>query len=173
MSTKLIDVKDPLLHTTCKNFDFAKDNAQELFELLKAKMIEENGIGLAAPQVGIDARVFVLGDPRTPESIIPVFNPRIVMKSDENVLMEEGCLSYPGLFLKIKRPSTVRARFANLQGDVDTANFSGLTARIFLHEYDHLEGIVFVDLVSKIRLDVGERQKKKLDRIRDAVASAK
>lgn len=147
-----------------ENKDFI--NGPELFALLKARMIEMNGVGLAAPQIGIFTQAFVFGDPKNEDSIIPVFNPSIVSKSKEMVDMEEGCLSFPGLFIKIKRASNIRARFANYNGVVDTANFTGLSARIFLHEYDHLYGKLFTFEATRNNLDKAYAQQKKLNRLK-------
>ena len=76
-------------------------------------------------------------------------------------MVEEGCLSYPDLFLKVKRPKSIRARFVSEDGVVQTMNFSGMTARVFQHEMDHLDGVLFVDHISKLRRDLILRKLKK------------
>jgi peptide deformylase len=106
-----------------------------------------------------------MGDPNNPDSIFSVFNPTIV-NSEGTSDMEEGCLSFSGLFVKVKRPAVIRVRFSGHDGYVDTTDFSGYTARVFQHEYDHLQGITFTNRASKIRLDRAIKQKVKLDKIR-------
>lgn len=170
MKLKLLDSYDPLLREECEPFNFEKGyngmNATEIFELLKENMIAHRGVGLSACQIGINTRVFVIGDPGNEASIIPVFNPKIVHYSDEEVVMEEGCLSFPGLFVRVKRPTHIRARFANLLGEVDVANFTGFTARVFQHEYDHMDGMVFTRRAQRHEVERGYRQQKKLNRER-------
>lgn len=171
---KLVSGNDQILHEKLASFDFDKGvdtpyghmDALTLFKHLKDMMCRSTGVGLAANQVGINARVFVIGDPGNPDSVIAVFNPKIVNFSDEKIQYSEGCLSYPGLFLEITRPRTIRARYADETGEVRTHNFEGFTSRVFQHEYDHLEGIVYKEKVSRLKLDTALRAKKKLDTIR-------
>ena len=110
---KLIKGSDPRLKEMCPEFNFETGvtlddgtvlNGKELYELLRDKMVEEKGVGLSACQLGIMTRVFVIGNPSEPNDIIGVFNPLIVDYDEETVVYEEGCLSYPGMFIKIKRP---------------------------------------------------------------------
>lgn len=164
----LVSEDDPILRQPCQTFDFNNPpvDPKELFEKLKVTMIKNMGVGLSANQVGLPYRVFVFGDPTSPESIQPVFNPRLVDSGGEEILIEEGCLSFPGLFIKIKRPPLVRARFANTEGVVDTFIYDGVPARIFLHEYDHMEGITFQERASQVRLAMAYKQKRKLDLVR-------
>ena len=102
-------------------------------------MIASNGIGLAANQIGIAKRVFVMGSNNIPGFPVPfaVFNPRIIEASTEIVLDQEGCLSYPGLFLTVKRPSWIVAEYQNSRGDIIEARFEGYLAKCFQHELDH------------------------------------
>lgn len=175
MNMNLLDSYDPLLRSECAPFDFKTgyklDNgeildAHSLFTRLKLLLISNRGLGLSASQLGIMTRVFVIGDPTNEDSIIPVFNPRIVNSSDEEVMMEEGCLSFPGLFVNIKRPASLRARFANIEGQYDAAQFTGMTARVFQHEYDHLDGIVFKQRARAHELSKAYNLQKKLNRKR-------
>lgn len=140
----LVSNKDPVLTTSCQYFDFSEppfDPVEFSQELVKF-MYEHNSIGLAANQVGVPYQIFVMrGDP---ENFV-CFNPKIVLPSVEVVSLEEGCLSYPGLLVKVKRPQHVRVRFHTPNGDVLTKTFTGLTARIFQHELEHLEGKRFID----------------------------
>lgn len=163
----LVKDSDPILHQPAEYFDFDNPpmDPTELFQDLKRIMQQNHGVGLSAPQVGIPYQVFVMGNPYEGDSIFSVFNPKIV-HAEQDVIMEEGCLTYPGLFIKIKRPHEIRARFSGHDGIVDTMPMTGYTARAFLHEYDHLQGITMKDRASKLQLDRAKKQKIKLDRMR-------
>lgn len=167
MILKLVPDSDPILSQPCERFDFDNPpmDPEELFQNLKETMIANRGLGLAAPQVGIPYQVFVIGNPNDPDSVFSVFNPKVVDQSNEQ-LMEEGCLTYPGLFVKVKRPHDIRVRFSGHDGYVDTMPMTGYTARAFLHEYDHLQGITFVKRASKLQVDRAKKMKQKLDRVR-------
>ena len=171
----ILGSNDPLLRTECLPFSFSEGytlpngnslDAHEIFEILKDHMCKYRGIGLSACQLGIMTRMFIMGNPDDKNSIIPIINPNIVNVSDEISYNEEGCISFPGLFIKIKRPNSIRARFANLNGEINTANFSGLSARVFQHEYDHLNGILFTKRASSLNLERARSQQKKLNRLR-------
>lgn len=140
--------------------------ATELYELLRDTMCKQRGLGLSACQLGIMTRVFVIGNPDTPDQVLPVFNPKIVDMSTEMEIYEEGCLSFPGLFVKVKRPASIRVRYTDHLQNTDTLQFSGLTARVFQHEYDHLDGIVFTKRADPFHLEQAKRQMKKLNRLR-------
>jgi len=170
----LVKDNDPILHQPAERFDFENPpmDPTELFQDLKRIMMQNYGFGLSAPQIGVPYQVFVIGNPYEGDSIFSVFNPKIVNTMGdsfgvEEKIMEEGCLTYPGLFIKIKRPSSIRARFSGHDGNVDTTTFNGYTARAFLHEYDHLLGYTFLDRASKIQIDRAKKQKLKLDRKRE------
>jgi len=127
-------------------------------------MIASNGIGLAANQIGIAKRVFVMGSNNIPGFPTPfaIFNPRIVEASTEMILDQEGCLSYPGLFLTVKRPSWIVAEYQNSRGDTIEAKFEGYLAKCFQHELDHLDGICFVDKVSPLKLNLAMKKLRKI-----------
>lgn len=124
-------------------FDFENPpmDPQELVDQLADFMCKNRGVGLAANQVGLPWTVFVMGNPTDRENVIAVFNPILVDTFGEEVYIEEGCLSYPGLFVKVKRPSGIRVRYTTAEGVTDTIKFEGFTARVFQHELDHLNGI--------------------------------
>ena len=98
---KLVDCKDPILRTPPQRFDFNNPpvDPKQLADDLREAMIELRGVGLSANQVGLPYQVFVAGDPNDPDNIITAFNPKVVFTSDQIIPIEEGCLSYPGLFL--------------------------------------------------------------------------
>jgi peptide deformylase len=166
----LLKSNNPLLRTVSKEFDFesADISAQKIYDLLRWKMGELKTLGLSAPQLGIMYRVFVFGNPDEPDSIMPVFNPKIVNFGDDSVVYEEQCSTFPGLFLKIRRPTTIRMRYTNLNGDIETHNFQGMTARVAQHEVNHLDGILFTDKANLYHLQQAKRRKLKMDRVRRA-----
>ncbi len=162
----ILKLTNEILRQPTQRFDFNNPpmDPTELFENLRDTMIDSNGLGLAANQVGIPYNVFVIGNPHIPESIFSVFNPKIVDYAQSIQLAEEGCLSFPNLFVKVKRPTMIKARFSGHDGNVDTIKFDGFTARAFQHEYDHLQGGVFMDRASKFHVNQAKQNKKKLDR---------
>ena len=168
MILKLISPSDPTLKQPTQKWDFDNPpfDLEEFVENLCDTMIAERGVGLSANQVGVPYSIFVVGHPDTPEDIICVVNPRIVDHSENIVLGEEGCLTWEGLFGKVKRYDKIRVRFANPKGVVETAEITGFTSRAFQHEYDHLQGITFIDRMSTFHLDQAKRQKKKLMKLR-------
>ncbi len=126
-------------------------------------MMELNGLGISANQLGLPYRVFVM---RTAPELTICFNPRLVDASTEQVvLLEEGCLSYPGLHVKIKRPAHIKVRYQTVTGDTVTDKFTGLTARVFLHELDHMNGVDFISRAGPMAKDLAMRKWKKLQRI--------
>ena len=162
----LVKPNDPILKEETETFNF-KDPAippDQLASQLAETMIEHNGIGLAAPQVGIPLSVFVVGDPNNRESIMAIFNPNIVGTMGDLVYQEEGCLSFPGLYIKIKRPAHIRMRFTDMHGETTTTKFSGMTARSMQHEYDHLKGVIFKQRATIIHREQAMRKYKILQR---------
>lgn len=146
-------LNNSLLRTKTKPFDFSKENAQEVFETLRRELIEKgNGLGLSANQIGLNTSAIIFGNSEDPSSIEPMFNPKIVYRSDYTFPMEEGCLSFPGLHGKVDRSMEIRVRFASLTGEVKTATFNGMTARIIQHETDHLQGVLFFDKFGETKL---------------------
>lgn len=151
---------DTYLTTVCEDFDFKDppfdpiDYAKNLVKF----MYDNNGLGIAANQVGVPYRIFAMRG--SPENFV-CYNPKIVQYSEQEVVLEEGCLSFPGLIVKIKRPQHVRVRFTTPNGDTMTKQFTGMTARVFQHEYDHLDGIRFYDKATKFHRDQAMRKWKK------------
>jgi peptide deformylase len=145
---QLVKTDDPILTTKIENFDFSNPptDPYELAQDLVKFMYDNNGIGLAANQLGLPYRAFAMrGHPQN----FVCFNPRVVQPSEQQVILEEGCLTYPGLLVKIKRPQHVRVRFTMANGETRTDTFTGMTARIFQHELDHLDGIKFFDRANR------------------------
>lgn len=145
-------------------WNFEVDSDAELLERAMCDfMLAEGGIGLAANQIGLAKRVFVMGSNRIEGFPTPfaLFNPEILEVSEEQVLDKEGCLSYPDLWLSVKRPAVVKVRYQNSKGDVIEAGMSGLIARCFQHELDHLNGVCFIDKVSQMKLQLAMKKLKK------------
>jgi peptide deformylase len=160
---KLVEPNDPILTTPCKDFNFLNppfEPVQFAKDLVKF-MYDSNGIGLAANQVGIPYRVFAMRG--SPENFV-CFNPKIVWKSQMKIELEEGCLTYPGLIVKVTRPQHVRVRFTTPNGDTLTKQFTGMTARIFQHELDHLDGVLFYNKANRYHRDAALKKWKRGDR---------
>jgi len=161
---KIINFPDPILREKMPDFDFQNltiDPIQLEKDMIKT-MLDNHGLGLSANQVGIRARVFTMGYSGEPENAQAFFNPIVVKHVDEIEDREEGCLSFPGIFVKIKRPKKILARWQNSKGEFQESEFDGYNCKCFLHELDHLEGIVFRDRVSQIKwaLAVKKNQKR-------------
>ena len=144
-----LDFDRELLYNEIEQFDF-KDPPVDPWELAEDMikfMREHKGYGLAANQVGLPYRMFVTeGEPA-----FAVFNPRITYRSPNDIRLDEGCLSFPNLILNVTRPASIRVRFQDPNGDFNVKQFAGMSARIFQHEFDHLEGIDFTTHVSKLK----------------------
>lgn len=142
---------DPVLRAKAAPVEAVTDEIRTLIADMFDTMYAEEGVGLAAPQVGIAQRVIVV-DPRE-EDIEPfaLVNPEIIELGDELVRDEEGCLSIPGLKEIVERPATVRVEALNSDGERISIDADHLLARILQHEVDHLDGILFVDRVSALK----------------------
>jgi len=125
-----------------------EDLKEVLPEILKV-MYDKKGIGIAAPQIGIPARFFIIDISEAHDSPQVFVNPEITYQSDTLVEDLEGCLSFPGLQLRIKRPDTVSIKALNESGEeVVIEKAAGLLARVIQHEYEHLEGLLFIEKLS-------------------------
>ena len=142
MIKKLISSNDPLLHNKLKKCSYNLDRSK-LSYTLNENMFHHNGVGLSANQIGIEERVFVMVCDMETMETITCFNPKIIKESKDKVVMEEGCLSYPELFLEISRPSSIIVKYEDESKEVYKTKLTGYIARIFQHEYDHMEGIDF------------------------------
>ena len=158
---KLIEAENPIMKVRLSGCspDLDRDDVEE--KLLDS-MKQYNGIGLSANQIGIMERVFVMYSDVKKRETITCFNPEIVTKSDTEILMEEGCLSYPGLWLKVKRPDGIEVHYEDKSGEIQHQAMFGLECRIFLQEYDHMEGMDFTQKVSKIKLNRALKRRSKM-----------
>ena len=140
-------------------------SVRELVEDLFATSREANGAGIAAPQIHVSLRVFILSirpTPRYPHAPtmepLAVINPEVLWESEEMEKDWEGCLSVPGIRGRVPRPVAIKSRYQRLDGESVDQKFSGFAARVFLHEYDHLEGQIWLDRVEDNRDIVTERE---------------
>lgn len=174
---KLVTYPNEILSQNLKEFDFQNPviDPRDLEAQMIQLMYAENGRGLSANQVGVDARVFVIKTEKLEGVHTPfaVFNPKIIAIGDDEELGEEGCLSFPGLFLKVKRPKNVVTEFLDRDGNTCIIRFDDIDARCFLHEYDHLSGVCFTDRISKLKLDLAIKKQRKLNgRAKQRVATS-
>jgi len=149
------------LATKSDAWNFAHDgDAERLESDMINFMLTMNGIGLAANQVNLNKRVFVMGSKNIQGFPQPfaLFNPKILEYSREQILDKEGCLSYPGLFLMVKRPKWIVAEYQDSKGNVNEIKVDGYLSKCFQHEYDHLDGICFVDRVSQLKLNLAMKK---------------
>lgn len=153
---------DPVLRGEAAEVDTIGEEIRRLARDMFDTMYEADGVGLAAPQVGITKRLIVV-DPReegvTPRALV---NPRVLETSDETDRAEEGCLSIPGLKEVVERKAEVVVEAEDLDGETQRIEADGLLARVLLHEIDHLNGILFVDRVSPLKRKMLMKKWKKL-----------
>ena len=169
----LVDQFDPILMKKCElfNFDEPVVDPYELSDELQKIRAEGGGIGLAAPQVGINTQVLVIGmgDFKT-EGVsdynLVFFNPTILSMGDERTYMEEGCLSFPGLFVKVKRPTDIVMEWWTEEDTRCEEEFKGMTSRILQHEVDHLNGITFLKRAERYHLEKAKKELKMQKRLR-------
>lgn len=146
----------PTLTMASTPWDFEKDgDAESLEKNMIHFMLTMKGIGLAANQINMNKRVFVMGSESFPGFPKPfaLFNPKILGFSSEQVSDKEGCLSYPGLYLMVKRPKWILAEYQDVKGNTHEIKIDGYLSKCFQHEYDHLDGVCFVDKVSQLKLN--------------------
>jgi len=125
--------------------DEIRRTAREMIEI----MHDGKGIGLAGPQIGLLRRIFVIHVEKDEPRVF--INPSIIWTSQEQLVYEEGCLSLPGLYADVKRPGKIKIQAWNEKGRAFTLEVSGMPARVIQHEYDHLEGILFIDRINEIK----------------------
>ena len=136
-------------------FTFDEVDASMLTNVMFDRMTEMGGAALSAPQVGLDMCMFVMG---IDQAKIEVFNPTIVSYSKEEELMNEGSLTFPGILVIVKRPIAVTVEYYNKNGELQQNEFKGLTARIFQHAFDHLQGTTMKQKVSKLKWDLATKR---------------
>ena len=144
---KILTDKDPALHKVCRPVEKFDWRLHKLLDDMADTLAEANGVGLAAPQVGILRRVVVIETPD--EGLIELINPKIIAYSGEQE-SEEGCLSVPGRWGITRRPMHVTVRAMNRNGETFDVTGSGLLAKAFCHEIEHLDGKLYIDCAIKM-----------------------
>ncbi len=167
----IITVPAAVLKEKARPVDRVDDALRQQMDAMLETMYDAPGIGLAANQVNLLNRVIVMdldyredGKDKNP---ICMANPEIVWRSDEKSVMEEGCLSIPGQFAEIERPAQVRVTYLDYHGKEATLEGDGLLSHCIQHEIDHLNGVLFIDYLSKLKRDMFIRRVKKLTKGQD------
>jgi len=160
-NTTLVEPKHPALHNPCTIDPLETDIVwqtveQEMFKLMRERL----GIGLAAPQLGNPVNMFVMT--HSTEGDIAVYNPKIINQSEETSCIEEGCLTFPGLFFHVTRPEAVQVTFQNRKGEEQSMELTGMDSRCFQHETDHLHGVLNLSYISDFKLQRAIKKRDKL-----------
>ncbi len=168
---KIIIEPDPILRKKSKNLEKVDDDLRKLMDDMLETMYSAPGIGLGAVQIGILKRLIVIDITKDDQKKNPIFliNPKIIKKSKNTSIYEEGCLSLPGHFAEIERPSECQIDYIDYNGKEKNLKASGLLATCIQHEIDHLNGILFIDYLSKLKKDMIikklKKYKKEVDKI--------
>lgn len=142
-------------------FDPPQADPKLMYDIMLENMVYHHGLGLSANQIGMPVKVFAMRIDESDNAIV-CFNPEIVKESEEMIKMTEGCLSFPLLYLKKRRPEKLTIKYQNVDGDFIETKFEGLAARVFHHEMDHMKGKTFLDGVSQIFLQSARKKQKTL-----------
>lgn len=151
----IIALPDRRLRVVSKSVEKIDSGVKTLVADMFETMYDAPGVGLAAIQIGVPQRVVTIDATREEEEKKPIalINPELLWTSDEMGVLEEGCLSIPEYLGEVERPARIKARFLNLEGQTVEVEADGLFARVFQHELDHLNGILFIDHLSKLKRD--------------------
>jgi peptide deformylase len=164
---KIVHYPDPILLTVGKPFgdDEFNDDLRTLVEDMFATMYDAQGVGLAAPQVGISKRLFVMDVPTEDDKSnkIALINPEIMVQEGEQI-GDEGCLSFPGIYTTVQREVRTIVRYRDPFGKEQELDCTNLSARCVLHETDHCDGIVFLDRMSVLKREFAKRKIRKLQK---------
>ena len=153
---KLVSAPAEILKIPTIDVDEDMDNIVQYAKQMHEIMIKSRGIGLSASQVGINKSFFIMGNN---ETYTVITNPKIIESSKELVKMEEGCLSFPDLFIKVLRPENVDVEYVNTNGKIVNETLTSMVSRVFQHEADHTKGVTFDTLVSKLVLNIAEKKR--------------
>ena len=166
---KILTEPDKFLRQVSKSVPKVTDEERRLMDDMLETMYDANGIGLAAIQVGVPKRILVIDLGKKENKNMPLFfvNPKIIKKNDKLATYEEGCLSVPDQFAEIDRPNKCTIEYLDYNGKKKVLDADGLLATCLQHEMDHLEGILFIDYLSKLKRDyiIKKWTKSKPDRI--------
>ena len=168
---KILTVPDPILRTKSNSVKKVDKDTKNLMRDMLETIYDAPGIGLAAIQIGVAKRVVVMDVSKETDKKEPMYfvNPEITWKSNTNATYEEGCLSIPNQFAKIERPDKCKVKYLDFDGVEKEINAEGLLATCIQHEIDHLNGVLFIDYLSKLKKNIIikklSKNKKELERI--------
>ena len=168
---KILTEPDPFLRQKSENVEEVNGEIRSLMNDMLETMYNAPGIGLAAIQIGIPKNIIVMDLSRSDEKKNPLYfvNPKLINNSENTATYEEGCLSVPGQFAEINRPDKCKIKYLDYNGEEKIMNAEGLLATCIQHEMDHLEGILFIDYLSKLKKTMIvkklTKQKKSIERI--------
>lgn len=156
---------DLVLREKCELVTEITPEILDIMDEMVGMMHEQNGVGLAAPQVGVLKRFLVMMDPDS-NKVFKMLNPKILTRSEDTCVLEEGCLSVLGqdslpVYANVTRPKSVEVEWTDENGDLLRAEMSGLPARIVQHETDHLDGVLFIDYLSPVKREMLMRKVRK------------
>ena len=155
----IVKIPDPILRQIAQPVDEITDGVRQLLDDMAATMYDAPGIGLAAPQINVSQRLVVIdcGKDDVPE-LYKMVNPEIIALSEEQAVLEEGCLSIPDQTAEVTRPAEVSIRYLDETGTSQTLTADGLLAACIQHEIDHLNGVLFIDHISRLKRDMITRR---------------
>jgi peptide deformylase len=159
--SQLVSVTNSILKNPLESCSIGLDR-KELHDRLLSAMEHYQGIGLSANQIGIQERAFIMYSDIKKKETITCFDPLITEYQLEKIIMDEGCLTWPGLWLKVTRSEGIRCIYYDVDGELVQVEMHGLEARIFQHEYDHMEGTNFTKRVSPLKLNIAKRRAAKM-----------
>ena len=153
---KILTIPDPILRQKSSQVEIVDDAIKKLMDDMAETMYDAPGIGLAGPQIGELKRLIVMDCSRDDEKseLWQMINPEVVELSEDNSTLEEGCLSIPGHTADVSRPDWIKLRFTDIKGKEQQIKAEGLLAACIQHEIDHLNGILFIDHISKLKRDI-------------------
>ncbi|HVU19419.1 MAG TPA: peptide deformylase [Rhizomicrobium sp.] len=166
----ILTAPDPRLKAVSKNVEKVDDEIRKLIDDMTDSMYEADGIGLAAVQIGVPKRVIVIDldqreGKKNPRAYI---NPKILWASEEMASFEEGCLSVPEIWDDVERPARIKAEYLDRDGNSQVLEADGMLATCLQHEMDHLEGILFIDHLSKLKRSMALKKLQKAKRLQEA-----
>jgi peptide deformylase len=157
---RILTIPDPLLRKQARPVERVDAELRRLADDMLATMYDAPGIGLAAPQIGVSRRLIVMDPAKDdqPKAPIIMVNPELLTRSDELRVHEEGCLSIPDFTAEIERPAITRVAYIDLQGKQQETELEGIWSTLVQHEIDHLNGVLFIDYLSRLKRDMVVRK---------------